>query len=522
MNAETQRWAFLSVQDTTGIVDFARGLCARGFRIVATPGTSRLLSSGGVENESVESVTGFRPILNGLVKSMHPKILAGLQVDHDDPSALEECRANGVPVFELVATNFAGFETMRGELTGEARVQVAPVALVRAAAVNFKNVLVLTQPRDYPRALEELERPGGPELGFRRDLALEAWNCALHYDMVACKRFEAHEDELMPSTMRGEYRKVQNLRYGENPQQTAALYAQPNRPGPSVAGLRQVAGRPMSYNNVIDADHGLALSIEFAAPGAVIIKHAMPVSAAIGGSIADAVGKAFAAEWAARVGAAVACNGVVDAPAARAIVQPGRSIDLVIAADFTPEAAEIFRTSAGEGPAVRLLKAGELHHPAGIRLPSRVALHHVMGGLLAQTVDTSVYGPGGFHVASKRIPTDQEMIDLEFACLVAKHTRSHATVLAHDGATVSVASVATDRLEATEVALQRCGRRARGAALASDSRLRPEDLPLIAEAGVGSIIHSGADPEEDAELAAACDRHDIAMIVTRMRHFSHV
>ncbi|MFH0910550.1 MAG: bifunctional phosphoribosylaminoimidazolecarboxamide formyltransferase/IMP cyclohydrolase [Planctomycetota bacterium] len=521
MTTTPEHWAFLSVQDTTGVVDFARGLAACGYGIVATPGTRAFLETAHLPVRPLEEVTGFPLILGGLVKSMHPRILAGIQVDRTSPQALAECAAHGVIVFDIVAINFAGYETSRGRLVSGKGVQVAPLSIIRAAAGNYQQVLVVIHPRRYSEVLEAVRSPEGPSPAFRKNLAKEAWNLIVHYDIMVASAFEEEEETNLPFTLRREYRRGLKLRYGENPHQEAALYAKPHILWPCVANARILRGRAPSYNNILDADKGLTLALEFAASGAVIIKHALPVSAAIGAGIAEAVQKAFAAEYASRVGAAVACNGAVDADAAHAIAQPGRSIDLVIATDFTPEAVEIFETTKNLGE-VRLLKAGTVQHPAGTGLRRYVTLHHVEGGVLAQTVDTGVYGPGGFHVVSDREPTDRELIDLEFACLVAKHTRSHSTVLSHGGATVAVASIHTSRVESVRVALDRAGYRAEGAVMASDSNLFLAEIAPLADAGIRAVIQTGGDTEEDRLVLETCNQRGIAMIVTRMRHFSHL
>ncbi|MFW5856579.1 MAG: bifunctional phosphoribosylaminoimidazolecarboxamide formyltransferase/IMP cyclohydrolase [Planctomycetota bacterium] len=517
-----ERWAFLSVRDTTGVVDFARGLIARGFRLVATPGTRRILESAEVETTCIEDVTGFPVILDGIVKSVHPRIFAGVLVNRDDAEAVAACAEHSIPLFELVVVNCPGHETVDGDYAGGPDAEVPPLALVRAAASNHRHCLVVTKPEDYPGVLAQLSRPDGPDIVFRRRLAREAWSIAIHHDIIAAHAFEDDQSEPLPPVLRGEYRRLQLLRYGENPHQTAALYASANLTEPSVAGARLLAGAPLSYNNIVDADVGLNLALEFAAPGAVIVKHAMPASAAIGMSVGQAVEKAFGAEWAARIGAAVACNGVVDAEAARGIAEPGRSIDLVIGSDFTADAIEILRNTPEVSGEMRLLKAGDMSRPAGTGRRRRVAMHHVSGGILAQTIDDGVYGPGGFHVATERVPTDDELIDLEFACLVAKHTRSHSSVLAHRGATIAVASVQTNRAEASHIALERAGGRAAGTVMASDSNVNLAEVAMLIEAGIRAIIHTGGSPEEDAPLVEACNTKDVAMIVTRMRHFNHV
>lgn len=521
MSMTDNHWAYLSVQDKTGLKDFAKGLIDAGFSIIATPGTAAFLRSGNLSVTDVETITGFPPVLGGIVKSFHPKIMAGIEVKRDDAEAVEECRKHDIPIIDIVVMNFAGFETLAGKLSEEVPSQIAPMALFKNAAVNYRHVLVVTHPKDYPAVLKEINEKT-PNIEVRRNLAQEAWNTAFHYDLLSTYKLDQETDGILPMVLRGEYKLTQRLKYGENPHQQAALYMRSNRPGPSVAAARKVAGDEMSYNNVIDADTGLSLVTEFAVPGAVVIKHAMPISAAIGMDISDAIEKAFDAEWASRIGAVVACNGVVDGKAAKAIIQPGRSIDLVIAADFTQEAINLFANDKDTRKNIILLKAGDMKYPAGTHRSKRISLHHVTGGVLAQTIDDGVYGPGGFHVVTKRTPTDDEMINLEFACLVAKHARSHATVLAKNGTTVAVATVQTGRMEAAHISLNRAGQKSNGSVMAADGVVRLAELALLAEAGVTAIIHTGGNEEEEKLLIQACDQHNIAMIVTRMRHFSHV
>ncbi|MHC4871235.1 MAG: hypothetical protein ACYTFY_05275 [Planctomycetota bacterium] len=516
-----KRWAYLSVKNYNGLADLASGLIKAGYSIIATPGTSTFLKSNNIEITEIEEITGFPFILEGMVKSFHPTIMAGIQVSRKNKEALEECRKNNIPIIDIVVMNFAGYETADGKLNTGTPLHIAPMALMKCAAVNYDEVLVVTRPEDYPEALQEINS-NEKNTDFRFQMAQEAWNCAFHYDLLLTYEHDRESGSILPPVLRGEYKLNQRLKYGENPHQQSALYMRARRPGPSVASARQLLGGELSYNNVIDADAGLSLALEFAAPGAAVIKHAMPISAAIGANIADAATKAFDAEWASRIGAAIALNGVVDEKTAQAIIQPGRSIDLVIAADFTEEAINLFKDEQTTAKEIILLKAGDMNYPAGTHKTRRVSLHHVTGGVLAQTMDDGVYGPGGFHVVTKREPTDEEMINLEFACLVAKHTRSHSSVLAKNGATVAVATVQTGRMEAANIALNRAGQKVPGSVVAADGIIRIAELALLAESGVTAVIHTGGTPEEEQLLVQACDQQDIAMIITKMRHFSHI
>lgn len=522
METQKTRWAFLSVQDTTGIVDFARGLVERNFKIVATPGTMEILKAGGIEAEPIDDITGFPLILSGLVKSMHPRIIGGILADRNDAEAVRECEKYSVPLFDLVAVNCT-LPALNAERSHNAEnLRIAPGMLLRAAATRYDQVLVVTNPQQYPGILVALSSPHGPAEALRRELAREAWTMAIHHDLLVARALDEPDQVSLPPVLRLEYRKVLNLRYGENPHQHASLYASSQATDPSVARARLVAGTPLSYNNIVDADVSFSLASEFAAPGTVIVKHAMPVSAAVGGDTEESVRKCFAAEWASRIGAAVACNDVIDEAAAQAIAKPGRSIDLIIATDFTPAAVKMLRQSEELQGEVRLLKAGTKARPAGTGRRQRVAIHHVSGGILAQTVDDGVYGPGGFHVVSRRTPSDEEMVDLEFACLIAKHTRSHAVVLAYGGATIAVASVQTSLAEAAHIALERGGNRTGSTVMASDGQVNLAQVAMLAEAGVRAIIHTGGTDDESVPLVQACDQYDIAMLVTCMRHYSHV
>ncbi len=521
MSITNQRWAYISVQDTTGLSTLAEGLVASGIKIIATPGTATFLKAHSIEVTDIEDITGFPIILNGMVKSFHPKIMAGIQVNRDDKKAVDECQKNDMPIFEAVIMNFTDFETIDGKLREDAPLHIAPMALLKNAAVNYKHVLVVTQPKDYP-AILNYANTGKINIETRQQLAQDAWSCAFRYERLLALELNKDLGTILPPVLRGEYKISQRLKYGENPHQQAAIYTKTGRPGPSVASARQLLGKEMSYNNVIDADAGLSLVMEFAAPGAVVIKHAMPISAAISTDIASAVDKAFDAEWASRIGAAVACNGVVDKKVVDAIIKPGRSIDLIIASNFTEEAIKMLREETTTKKEIILLSAGKMKYPAGTNKSKRISLHHVTGGVLAQTIDDGVYGTGGFHVITERTPTDQEMIDLEFACLIAKHTRSHSSVLAKNGATLAVATVQTGRMEAANIAITRAGHKINGAVVAADGVIRIAELALLIESGVTAIIHTGGSAEEDNLILQACNARNVAMIVTRMRHFSHI
>jgi phosphoribosylaminoimidazolecarboxamide formyltransferase/IMP cyclohydrolase len=432
--------------------------------------------------------------------------MAGILADRSSEEAMTVCRNNDIALFDLVVVNVQAGEGQNSAIGIQGQLQVGPLSLIRLAATNYEQVKVVSAPCQYVEVLKSFDATEEEQIMLHRRLVREAWNLAANFDMEIASHFEETDSRGLPGVLRSEHRLVSNLRYGENPHQEAALYAHHSLPGPCVAGARV----------------GFNLALEFAAPGAVIVKHAMPVSAAIGLSIAESIQKAFDAAWASRIGAAVACNGVIDADAARALLKPGRKIDLVIASDFSPEAIEVLHAGAKEDGALRLLKAGNTHQPAGTGKHRRIGLHHVSGGVLAQSIDDGVYGSGGFHVVTKREATDQEMIDLEFACLVAKHARSHAAVLAKNGATAAVATVQTSRVEAAHIALERAGSRAQGAVMASDSTLSLAELALLIEGGVRAFIQTGAPEAEDAALIAACNERDVAMIITKMRHYRHV
>lgn len=524
---DRKRWALLSVCDTTGIVDFARCLSDLGYELVGTPGTRTLVASAGIPIQAIEEVTGYPLVFGGMVKCLHPHIFSGILLDHTSEADLEEAAINGIPVFDIVAINVP---LMTRISTGDINVghtDVGGIAVMRAAASNYEQVLVISEPRDYPAFLSALRSPEGVSAKMRRDLAHTAWGTVANYDARVANCFEEEACEHFPATLRGEFHRLSILKYGENPHQQAALYAAQDMSCPSIAGARFLQGPPISYNNLIDGDVALEVANEFAAPGAVIVKHAVPVSAAIGSSIAEAAHKAFEAEMASRHGAVVAVNGFIDAEVARSIAAPDRRLDLLIGTDFSDEAIQILSSAGSSHRVCRLMKTGTNTSPAGTgRKIHNLALHHVSGGILAQTLDTGLYGSGGFHVLSDREPTDMEMIDLEFALLVAKHSRSHACVLAKNGATQAIATVQTSRTEAAHIALDHAGSQRKGCVMASDSYLLPVDLALLGANGVRAVIHTGYHdaPEVTAteeQLVEICRQYDMTMLVTRMRHFSH-
>ena len=516
------RWALLSVSNTTGIVDFALCLREMGYALVATPGTHTIISAAGIAVSAIEDVTGYPLVFNGLVKSLHPHIFGGILMDHGNPAALAEAEAHGIPVFDIVAINVPTLRRDSPEEIIVGRTDVGGLAVMRAAASNHQQVLVITEPLDYPRVLAALRSPEGPSLTLRRELAHAAWNIVANYDTRVAVCYDDAAGESFPTVLRGEFHRVSTLKYGENPQQQAALYAAQDMECPCIAGARQIHGGPMSYNNMLDADSALELVLEFAAPGAVVVKHAVPVCAAIAANHAHALQKTFAAETSSRVGAVIAVNGPVDEACAGALIAPDRTIDVLVATDFTDAALRMLTAPGAVGGECRLIKTGGKTSPAGTGQRLRpLALRHVGGGILAQTIDTGLYGPGGFRVISTREPSDQELVDLELALLVAKHTRSHACVLAKEGCTLAVSSVQTSRAESAHIAIGHAGASARGCVMASDGVLLPAELGLLGAAGITAVIHSGVEGETESALAEIARKFDMAMLITRMRHFSH-
>ena len=533
--------ALLSVADKTGIERFARGLHELGVELVATGKTAALLADAGIPVTPVEDVTGFPELLGGRVKTLHPAIHAGILAKRDDAGQMAEIAARGIGPLDLVACNLYPFErTAASPSTALAEaleeIDIGGVTLLRAAAKNFPAVTVVVRPEDFEAVLDELRTQGATSLETRRRLAVEAFQHTALYDTAIAGYLRRDvADALFPDVLTLGLRRQQTLHYGENPHQLAALYrwvgdgSGPAGAGessgtmrvpmlPTIAGARQLHGKELSFNNLLDLDAALAAAASFTAPTAVVIKHTNPCGLACADTLVEAYRRAHAGDPVSAYGGIVGFNREVDGETAAEMSQI--FYEAILAPGFAPEALEILALKKN----LRLLATGTPIGPAavapepGVR---RLDVRSVSGGLLLQTPDYVPESEFQMTPVTERKPTLDEITDLRFAWKVVRHVKSNAIVLAKKLMVVGVGAGQMNRVYSVRIAVDRAEDRARGSVLASDAFFPfPDGVETAAKAGVTAIIQPGGSIRDD-EVIRMANRYGIAMVTTGQRHFRH-
>ncbi len=520
--------ALLSVSDKTGLAEFAKALRVQGVEIVSTGGTAKLLREAGIEVIEVAEITGLPAMMDGRVKTLHPKIHGGLLAVRENEAHLKALADHAIPTIDLLAANLYPFEqTVAGGAdlnTSIETIDIGGPAMIRAAAKNHDGVTVVVDSQDYPRVLAEMAANGGATtLELRKALAAKAFARTAAYDAAIAAWFAAQLGDKAPKTMAIAGTLAEALRYGENPHQWAAFYRTGDKRF-GVATARQVQGKELSYNNLNDIDAAYELVAEFdpkASAAVAIIKHANPCGVALGKTLAEAYRKALACDPTSAFGGIVAANRPLDAESAREVVKI--FTEVIIAPDASDDAKAII----AEKKNLRLLLAGGLPDPKAPGLTFR----SLAGGFLIQSRDDGVVADGALKVVTKRQPTKQEMADLIFAFTMAKHVKSNAIVYAKDGATVGIGAGQMSRVDAARMAAWKAADAAkaqgssesltRGSVAASDAFFPFADgLKVIAEAGSTAVIQPGGSMRDD-EVIAAADVAGLAMVFTGMRHFRH-
>ncbi|MBL8751359.1 MAG: bifunctional phosphoribosylaminoimidazolecarboxamide formyltransferase/IMP cyclohydrolase [Planctomycetes bacterium] len=525
------RRALLSVTDKQGIVAFARGLADLGFSVLSTGGTRRVLVDEGIEAVEVADYTGFPEMMDGRLKTLHPKVHGGLLARRDLPAHQGAMAEHAIDPIDVLCVNLYRFReavrkpgAARGDIVEQ--IDIGGPAMIRSAAKNHQSVAVVVDPADYDAVLAGLRAYGGqlpPE--FLRRLAAKAFAHTAAYDVAIsqwfdCERRSAPGESFFPSraTFAGE--KLQDLRYGENPHQKAAFYSI-GEPSPSLANARQLGGKELSYNNILDADAALALALEFDETCCVLVKHNNPCGTAVAKTLPRAFELALSGDPVSAFGGILATNRTLDAVTAAAIVASGTFLEVVVAPHVEPAALTEF-SRAKWGPNVRVLDLGGM---PDLTLRHRFVARPVSGGFLLQTADVPAEAPRT-DVATKRAPTDAEKRTMLFAWKVCKHVKSNAIVLARtaeDGAhfTVGVGAGQMSRVDSAKIAVDKAGERTRGAVVASDAFFPfPDGLEVCAKAGAAAVIQPGGSKRDD-DVVAAADRHQMAMVMTGQRHFRH-
>jgi phosphoribosylaminoimidazolecarboxamide formyltransferase / IMP cyclohydrolase len=517
--------ALLSVSDKTGIVDFARALSQQGVKLLSTGGTAKLLAEAGLPVTEVADYTGFPEMLDGRVKTLHPKVHGGILARRDLPEHMQALETHGIPTIDLLVVNLYPFvaTVAKDDCTladAIENIDIGGPTMLRSAAKNHRDVTVIVDPADYAVVLDEMKANGntvGYATNFR--LATKVFAHTAQYDGAITNYLTSLTEELQhasrnayPATLNLAFDKVQDLRYGENPHQSAAFYRDLAAPAGSLANYRQLQGKELSYNNIADADAAWECVKTFEAPACVIIKHANPCGVAVADNPHDAYAKAFQTDPTSAFGGIIAFNRELDEAAAQAVSK--QFVEVLIAPAFSEAAKQVFAAKQN----VRLLEIA-LGDGANTFDFKRVG-----GGLLVQSPDVKNVQPRELRVVTKRHPTPKEMSDLLFAWRVAKYVKSNAIVFCGNGMTLGVGAGQMSRVDSARIAsikAQNAGLSLSGSAVASDAFFPFRDgLDVVVAAGATCVIQPGGSVRDD-EVVAAADEHNIAMVLTGVRHFRH-
>jgi phosphoribosylaminoimidazolecarboxamide formyltransferase/IMP cyclohydrolase len=514
--------ALISVSDKTGLVELARTLAAQRVTIYSTGGTRRHLEEAGIAVRDISQYTGFPEMMDGRLKTLHPKVFGGILCRHDREDDMRAIGEHGIEKFELVVVNLYPFEATiakAGVTPAEAieQIDIGGPSLVRAAAKNHAFTAIVTSPLQYSELLEQLQTGGGTNLELRTRLAAAAFARTADYDRAIADWFSRHIGEGdFPAIFRQHLQLKQSLRYGENPHQQAAVYAEQNFAGASLVSARQLNGKELSYNNLLDLDSAMAIARSLPRSGAVVIKHNNPCGAASAATLVDAAGKALAGDPTSAFGGVLGFNQPVDAATAELLAAPGNFIEAIIAPDFVPRALEILTTKPKWKASVRLLAVGTLARPA-----TTWQTRWIEGGLLVQNTDFADDPEGEWKVPTQRQPSDAQLAELRFAWAVVRHVKSNAIVLSKDQSLCGVGAGQMSRVDSVEIAIQKAGDRAAGCVLASDAFFPfPDSIHRAATAGIAAVIQPGGSVKDD-DVIAACNEHGLPMVLTGRRHFRH-
>ena len=512
--------ALVSVTDKTGVVEFCRALVGEfGVEIVSTGGTAKALAAGGVPVRPIDDLTGFPEMMDGRVKTLHPRVHGGLLARRDVPAHMAAAEEHGIGMIDLVCVNLYAFEaTVAREGVTEAEaienIDIGGPSMLRSAAKNFASVTVVTEPAIYDDILAEMRaNAGATTLETRRACATEVFRITSAYDSAIWMYLSGYKQTQFPEEARFRLEKVQDLRYGENPHQGAAFYRFIDAKAHTLARAEQLQGKELSYNNILDTDACWTAVREFTdKPAVVIVKHTNPCGTAIADDLTEAYKLAQAADPMSAFGGVMAFNRTVPASLIEAIFERGQFVEVMIAPEFEPRAIELLTAK----PNIRVLRTGGLR-PVGGHYDSRA----VEGGMLIQASDTIAEDPTTFTVATKRQPTPEELEQLLFAWKVAKSVKSNAILLAKDFVSVGVGAGQMNRVNSARIACEQAGEKAVGAVAASDAFMPFADsLEVCAAAGVTAVIQPGGSVR-DAEVIEAADRLGVAMVFTGHRHFRH-
>lgn len=507
--------AIISVSDKSGVVEFAKGLVAKGYEIISTGGTATMLRNAGISTLEAEQVTGFPECLDGRVKTLHPLIHGGVLAIRENAGHMETLKKLGISTIDLICVNLYPFKNTvakEDHTLAEAieNIDIGGPSLIRAGSKNYKYVTVVTDAGDYKTVLDSMDGSGDVAVDVRFKLAAKAFQHTAAYDAYISQYLaKAAGLEKFPQQLTLTFEKKQALRYGENSHQEAAYYEELSQDKSCITAAEFLHGKELSYNNIGDADGAIAVVKEFTEPCCVAVKHANPCAVAVGKDSAEAYARAFAADPQSIFGGILAFNTIVDKTCAEDINKI--FIEIVIAPEYTEGALEVLKTKKN----LRIL----LMPQVAAKYAAQVEYKKINGGLLVQDKDDLMWNE--HKVVTKAQPKSEDIADLDFAMKVCKHVKSNAVVLAKDGCTVGIGGGATSRIWATQPAIEHAGERAKGAVMASDAYFPFEDCVLAcANAGVTAIIQPGGSINDERSIKA-CDDAGISMIFTGVRHFKH-
>jgi len=518
--------ALISVFDKTGVVEFAKRLAALGIEILSTGGTSKLLRDAQVSVRDVADFTGWPEMLGGRVKTLHPRVHGGLLYRRKLAEDQKQATEHGLQPIDLVVVNLYPFEATAAKadlIAAELieNIDIGGPTMLRSAAKNFESVTVVCDPADYDRVASELEKSRDTDLATRLDLARKVFATTSRYDGMITTELERvaawndsvnlQEKSLLPQRLNIAIRQRQELRYGENPHQAAALYVDAGRPPEGLPAGRQLQGKELSYNNFVDLEAARSLAAEFRKPAAVIIKHNNPCGTAEQDTLRDAYLKAYACDPISAFGGVLAFNRVVDAATAEEVVK--LFVECIVAPGFEDKAKAAFANKKN----LRLLELPQ----GALELDRELQLKRILGGMLVQQPDLGELADTELRTVTKRVPTAEEMHTMRFAWKVSKHVKSNAIVFARDSATLGVGAGQMSRVDSVKIAVMKAQTSLAGSVVASDAFFPfPDGVEEAAKAGATAVIQPGGSVR-DNDVIAAADRLGLAMVFTGMRHFLH-
>ncbi|MDO4799917.1 MAG: bifunctional phosphoribosylaminoimidazolecarboxamide formyltransferase/IMP cyclohydrolase [Bacillota bacterium] len=514
------RRALISLSDKTGVVEFAQSLVSKGFEIISTGGTAKLLTDSGVSVIPVDAVTGFPECLDGRLKTLHPAVHGGILARRDLETHRAQLLEQEIQEIDLVAVNLYPFKqtVLRSDATMHdviENIDIGGPAMVRSAAKNHASVYIVTDHKDYPLVLEALDSEEATQGALRYRLAAKAFAHTAAYDaMIAQFLIENSAEPVVTDQVTFTYEREQSLRYGENAHQQADYYVEPFS---EKGRYRQLWGKELSFNNINDLSAAVRIVSEFERPAVVAVKHASPCGAAIGYDVFDAYSKAYATDPLSIFGGIVAFNREVDVLTARKLAEI--FLEVIFAPSFEPEALDVLRAKKNIRLLVPSERASATANP-NYRLPAEASITKTIGGLLVQSED-EMESRTDYRVVTDRIPTDREIEDLEFAMKICKGAKSNAIVLAFNQQCVGIGQGQVSRVFAAENAVDRAALSVKGTVLASDAFFPFEDaLEYAIRAGITAVIQPGGSVADD-KIIELCNQHGVAMIFTGRRHFKH-